>query len=109
MENPKGKKLKLAVIGAGEGAMPILRRARKLDYVSTLAFGLPDSIGREIADTFIETDIAEIDFIVNECDKHEVAGVIATSESTTEITAYIAHRLHLPGNDVAGGFGAKDK
>lgn len=28
----------LAVIGAGEGALPILKRAKTLDYVTTLAF-----------------------------------------------------------------------
>ncbi|MBR2237584.1 MAG: ATP-grasp domain-containing protein [Prevotella sp.] len=99
----------LAVIGAGEGAMPILERARALDYVRTLVFGLADSIGRTLADEFVELDIHEIDKIVEACRERNVEGIIASSETTTEITAIVANRLGLPGNDITGGFAARNK
>lgn len=99
----------LAVIGAGEGALPILRRAQTLNYVSTLAFGHNDSIGKELADVFIEADIFDQEYIISKCKEYNVTGIIGTSESTTEVTAILAHKLGLPGNDVSNGFGARNK
>jgi len=89
--------------------MPILERARALDYVRTLVFGLADSIGRTLADEFVELDIHEIDKIVEACRERNVDGIIASSETTTEITAIVANRLGLPGNDITGGFAARNK
>lgn len=99
----------LAVIGAGEGSLPILKKILLLDDVISLAFGLEDSIGRVYADVFMPMDINKIDGIVEKCKDYKVNGIIATSESTTEITAIIANRLGLPGNDVTTGFGARNK
>ena len=103
------EKKKLAVIGAGEGGMPILQRAWMLDYVETLVFGMADSMGRAFADEFVETDIHDMDKITAVCRERGVDGIIATSESTTEVTAIVAHRLGLRGNDINGGFAARDK
>lgn len=102
-------KLVLATIGAGEGALPILDRAKKLDYVTTLAFGHNDSLAKHLADIFIEADIFNTEFIVTKCREYGVNGVIGTSETTTEQTAVIADKLGLPGNEIKGGFGAHDK
>ncbi len=102
-------KMILAVIGAGEGALPILQRAQNLDYVTTLAFGQEDSLAKDFADIFVVADIFNIEFIIEECKKYHVSGVIGTSESTTEVTAVLADKLGLPGNDITNGFGAKNK
>jgi biotin carboxylase len=99
----------LAVIGAGEAALPILKRAQTLDYVTTLAFGHEGSLAQDEADIFIDVDIFNIEYIVNKCREYGVNGVIASSESTTEVTAIIANKLKLPGNDIKNGFGAKNK
>lgn len=105
----ESKTFVLAVIGAGEGGLPILQRAKELDYVKTLAFGQADSMGKDLADVFVEANIFNIDYVVETCRTYKVDGVIGTSESTTEVTAKIAAILGLPGNDVSNGFGAKDK
>lgn len=99
----------LAVIGAGEGGLPILEKAKELDYVRTLAFGMADSMGRGLADVFVETDVSNIEYVVECCKKYHADGVIGTSESVTEIAAIVADRLGLLGNDVKNGFGARDK
>lgn len=99
----------LAVIGAGEGAYPILLRAQTLDYVTTLAFGQESSMAKDLADIFIVADIYDKDYIVAKCKEYHVAGLIGTSESTTEVAAELAHLLGLPGNDVTDGFGARNK
>lgn len=99
----------VAVIGAGEGALPILSRARTLDYVTTIAFGQEGSIAQGLADKFVACDIFDIDFIVSVCKGQCVSGVIGSSEPTTEVTAIVANKLSLPGNDVTNGFGARNK
>lgn len=98
----------IAVIGAGIGALPILQKAREIK-VHTVAFGNADSLAREYSDIFIETDIFDTDYIISECKKNNVKGVIASSEITTEITAIVADRLNLPGNDIKEGFSARSK
>lgn len=99
----------LAVIGAGEGALPILKRAKTLDYVTTLAFGQEDSLCKDLADIFVTSNIFDIEFVVSKCKEYGVAGIIGTSESTTEVTAILADKLGLPGNDVTNGFAARNK
>lgn len=102
-------KVILAVIGAGEGALPILRRAQNLEYVTTLAFGQDDSLAKDLADIFVVADIFDTNYITSVCQRYNAQGVIATSESTTEVTAFLAKKLGLQGNDVTNGFGARNK
>lgn len=104
-----GDKAILAVIGAGEGALPILERAKTLNYVTTLAFGQEDSLARNSADIFIISDIFDTEFIIAKCKEYGVTGLIGTSESTTEVAAILANKLGVPGNDVTNGFGARNK
>ena len=99
----------LAVIGAGEGALPILKKAKELDYITSLVFGLGDSIAKDLADLFVECDVSDEETIISNCKYHKAKGVIGTSELTTEITARVAHILGLPGNDITKGFGARNK
>lgn len=99
----------LAVIGAGEGALPILQRAQTLDYVTTVAFGQEGSLASHLADIFIVADIFDFDLIVSKCKEFGVTGLIGSSESTTEAAAILADKLGLPGNDVKDGFGARNK
>ena len=103
------EKAVLAVIGAGEGAYPILKRAQTLDYVTTLAFGQDNSLAKDLADIFITADIFDIDLIIAKCKEYGVSGLIGTSESTTEIAAILADKLGLLGNDITNGFGARNK
>ena len=103
------EKAVLAVIGAGEGAYPILKRAQTLDYVTTLAFGQEGSLAKDYADIYVTADIFDSDFIIDKCKEYGVSGLIGTSESTTEIAAILADRLGLLGNDVTNGFGARNK
>lgn len=98
----------LAVIGAGEGALPILNKAKEIN-IKTIAFGHKDSLAKDLADIFIESDIFDYNFLISECKKNKVNGIIATSEITTEVTAMIANRLGLPGNDIKNGFSARNK
>lgn len=98
----------IAVIGAGLGALPILRKAKEIN-IETIAFGGVDSLAKDVADIFVVADIFDYEFIISECIKHNIKGIIASSEITTEVAAIIADKLNLPGNDISNGFAARSK
>lgn len=98
----------LAIIGAGEGALPIIKKAKEMG-VTTLAFARHDSIAKDLVDIFIEENSFDIDFIVRCCKKYNVNGVMPSSELTTEVAAKVAYLTGLPGNDVEKGFAGKNK
>lgn len=101
-------KVLLAVIGAGEGALPIVNKAKEMG-VTTVAFARNDSLAKDKFDIFIEENSFDIDFIVSECRRLGVNGVMPSSELSTEVAAQVASRLGLPGNDVSQGFAGKSK
>lgn len=98
----------IAIIGAGEAALPIINKAREMG-VRSLAFGRLDSFAKDLVDIFIEENSFDIDFMKSECLKHNVNGIMASSEMTTAVAATLAHGLNLPGNSVEGGFAGKNK
>ena len=98
----------LAIIGAGQAALPIIEKAKQMS-VTVLAFARLDSFAKELVDIFIEENSFDVDFMARKCLEHHVDGVMATSELTTEVAAKLAYRLHLPGNDVENGFAGKNK
>lgn len=98
----------LAIIGAGEAALPIIQKAQEIGVV-TLAFGRLDSYAKGIVDVFIEENSFDIDFMAEKCREYNVTGVMASSEITTEVAARLAAKLQLPGNSIEGGFAGKNK
>jgi len=98
----------IAIIGAGEGALPIITKAKEMG-VKTLAFARNDSLAKDMVDIFIEENSFDIDFMVGKCREYNVNGIIPSSELSTEVAAKVAHELGLPGNDVEQGFAGKNK
>lgn len=101
------KKL-LAIIGAGEGAIPIITKAKEMG-VSILAFARNDSLAKDMVDIFVEENSFDIDFMVDKCREYLVDGIMPSSELTTEVTAKVAHKAGLLGNEIELGFGGKNK
>ncbi len=98
----------LAVIGAGEGALPIISKAKDMG-VTTVAFGRNDSLAKDQVDVFVEENNFDIHYIADSCRELNVNGVIPSSELSTEVAARVAHEAGLLGNDIEHGFGAKNK
>lgn len=98
----------LAIIGAGEAALPIINKAKSMN-IQTIAFGRNDSFAKNSVDIFIEENSFNVDYICETCNQYQVNGVIASNELTTEVAAKVAHQLHLPGNKIDGGFAGKNK
>lgn len=98
----------IAIIGAGEGAMPIITKAKEMG-VRTLAFARNNSVAKDWVDVFIEENNFNVGFMAESCREYGVNGVIPSSELSTEVAARLADDLGLPGNNVHGGFGGKNK
>lgn len=98
----------LAIIGLGEASFPVIEKAKEMK-IKTVGFGQADSLAKNMVDIFVEKNIFDIDGMCEECINHKVNGVIASSEISTEPTAYLAEKLNLPGNDVTEGFFARNK
>lgn len=98
----------IAIVGAGEAALPIIQKAKEMN-IETLAFGRINSIAKDEVNYFIEENNFDIEFMANVCKMYKVSGVIASSEITTEATAKLAHKLKLPGNAIDHGFSGRNK
>lgn len=98
----------LAIIGAGEGSLPIISAAQRMG-VTTVAYGRNDSLAKNLVDIFIEENNFDVHFIVDSCRNLHVNGVIPSSELSTEVAAEVAYEAGLLGNDVEHGFGGKNK
>ena len=98
----------LAILGAGQAALPIIEKAREMG-VEVLAFARLDSFAKDMVDVFVEENCFDVDFMAKVCRERNVNGIMATSELTTEVAANLAAKLSLPGNSIVGGFAGKNK
>lgn len=98
----------LAIIGAGEGALPIITKAKEMG-VTTIAYGRNDSLAKDQVDVFVEENSFDIHFIAESCKQLHVDGIMPSSELSTEVAARVAHEVGLLGNAVENGFGGKNK
>ena len=98
----------LAIIGAGEGALPIITKAKEMG-VTTVAYGRNDSLAKDQVDIFVEENHFDIHFIADSCRVLHADGVMPSSELSTEVAARVAHEAGLLGNEVEHGFGGKNK
>lgn len=99
---------RMAIIGAGEGALPIIKAAKEIG-VAIVAYGRNDSLAKDQVDFFVEENNFDIQFIANSCGELNVNGVMPSSELSTEVAARVAHEAGLLGNDIEHGFGGKNK
>lgn len=103
------KKKKLAVIGCGIAAIPILNKAKQMD-VETHCFALSkNSLTEGLYDYYYEVDYLDIELLLEKCREVCVDGIIATSENTTASVARLTSLIGLPGNRFEGAFIGGDK
>lgn len=102
------RKKVLAIIGAGEGALPIIKAAKVMG-VTTVAYGRLDSLAKDQVDFFVEENNFDIHFIAESCKELHVNGIMPSSELSTEVAARVAYEAGLLGNEVENDFGGKNK
>jgi len=88
---------KLAIIGGGVMASYFGEACHRLGYEGHY-FSMPDGkVDESKVDFYHEINIYEKERITEICRELEVAGVVATTELSVPITAYVAEQLGLPG------------
>lgn len=90
----------LAIIGGGVMAGYYGDACKRLGYESHYFSMADGKIPDEKADVFHEINIFEKDRIVEICKEIGADGVVATTELSVPITAYVADKLNLLGNPV---------
>ncbi len=88
---------RLAIIGSGRMAWIIGRNAHEMG-IETYCFSNVDTgYIHESIDVFNNISIFYKDEIVKKCREYGINGVIATTELTVQVAAYVAEQLHLSG------------
>lgn len=88
---------KLAIIGSGRMAWIFGREAKEMG-VETHAFSFDENcIAKESVDEHHWVNILDMDKVVEECLHLAVDGVVATTELTISVAAYVAEKLGLAG------------
>ncbi len=92
--------MKLAIIGASTGQLPLTLKAKELGH-TVISFAWDNgAVCKEIADKFYPISILEKDKIVEACRQEGVQGVVSNaSDLTSEIASYVANQLGLTAND----------
>ena len=90
--------MKLAVIGASSGQLPICLKAKEMG-LEVHCFAWPDgAVCKEVVDFFHSVSVIDKDEIVRICRKLNIDGVVSNaSELTAEIVAYVSENLGLNG------------
>lgn len=91
---------KLAIIGGGVMASYFGEACKRLNYESHYFSMLDGKVDDSKIDYFHEVNIFDKDTIVSICKDIGIEGVVATTELTVPITAYVANKLGLLGNPV---------
>lgn len=93
------KKKKIAIIGSGRMAWIFGKNAKEMG-VETHCFSYDfHAIARDTTDYFHEVSIKDKDEVLRICREIQIDGVVATTELTIPVAAYIASEMHLNGID----------
>lgn len=90
--------MKLAIIGASRGQLPICQKAKELNIETHCFAWEKGALCKDVVDYFYPISIIERDAIVDKCREIKIDGVVSNaSEITAESTAYISEKLNLIG------------
>ena len=91
--------MKLAIIGSSRIAWEISKYAHEMDVETYCFSNVVEPFINEYVDHFVDISIFEMDRIVSICKENQVNGVIASTELTVSVAAYIAEKIGAPGLD----------
>lgn len=90
--------MKLAVIGASSGQLPICLKAKEMG-LEVHCFAWPEgAVCKDVVDFFHPVSIVEKDKVVEMCQSLHIDGVVSNaSELTAEVVSYVSEKLELNG------------
>ncbi|WP_373155540.1 acetyl-CoA carboxylase biotin carboxylase subunit family protein [Clostridium sp. AUH-JLR23] len=87
---------KLVIIGAGEFQLPLIQKAKSLNYETHVFAWEEGAVGKEVADYFYPISITEKQEILDICKKIQPKGVVSIGSDLAVLTVnYIARNLGL--------------
>jgi biotin carboxylase len=94
-------KKRVAIIGAGEFQIPLVKRCNELQYETHVFAWEEGAVAKEFAHQFHSISIVEIDAILKECKQLQIVGVFAiASELAMKTVSTIANELGLISNSI---------
>lgn len=98
VESNSKNMMRLAIIGASIGQLPICIKAKELGLETHCFAWDQGAVCKDVVDFFHPISITEKDHIVEKCRELQIDGVVSNaSELTSEISSYIAEKLGLNG------------
>ena len=89
----------LAIIGASYLQLPLIKKAKKLGYVTHVFAWAANDVGEKVADYFYPISITELDEITKKCREIGICGICSIATDLGNITVnYVADKLGLPCN-----------
>jgi biotin carboxylase len=91
----------LAIIGASYLQLPLIEKAKELDYVTHVFAWRENAVGEAAADHFYPISIVEKDEILEKCREIGICGICTIASDLAAVTVnYVANALGLPGNSM---------
>lgn len=102
---------KLAIIGAGEFQVPLIRKARELGFEThVFAWQTGREAGELTADHFYPISSEEKELILEKCREQQVSAVVSLgSDMAALATAYVCEAMRLPSNSYSSVVCATNK
>lgn len=102
--------MKLAIIGASTGQLPLCNKAKELGHTVICFAWENGAVCNDIVDRFYPISIFEKEEILKICRKENIDGVVSNaSDATAEVTSYIATEMGLHGINYKSFISLKDK
>lgn len=93
---------KILLLGGSAQQVIAIETAKRLGYDTVLCDYLPDNPGQFYADTFYQVSTTDKLAILEVAQKEKIDGIVAyASDPAAPTAAYVAEKMHLPGNPAA--------
>lgn len=86
-------------LGGSNFQLPPVQYAKKQGHYIVVCDYLPDNPGRNLADEYYNVSTTDLDAILEVAQRLRIDGIVAyASDPAAPTAAYVAEKLHLPGN-----------
>lgn len=90
---------KLLILGAMEMHIPLIERAKELGFYTITCDYIPEAPGHKIADEYHYDSTTDLNAVLQLAEKLQIDAIMTyNSDPAAPTAAYVAEKLHLPGN-----------
>lgn len=93
---------KIVILGGGENQLPLIKKAKELEYYVVLCDFRNENPGKYIADVHYLVNTLNYEEVYEVCLKEKPDGITTNSEPAIPVMTKIAQAFNLPGNNYEG-------